>query len=137
LEEQENILLFNSLNDKIKDRNQALLSVQTERLKSKETLPHSYKFHHEGIYQCRMQNTQGAGCFIILKRSHKIVVSINRPSAFVMKMALDYIPRPLISRRKWLLYSSMIGTYKNGRVAGLVTVRYTDGSTYEGFFVLL
>lgn len=46
-----------------------------------------------------------------------------------------YDPRPQIFRKKWTIYSSLLGTFRHGRVEGIVTIRFNDGSFYEGPYV--
>lgn len=35
-------------------------------------------------------------------------------------------------RRNWNIYNSLIGTFHRGTPKGLVSIRYSDGSVYEG-----
>ena len=35
-------------------------------------------------------------------------------------------------RRNWNIYNSLIGTFYRGTPKGLVSIRYSDGSVYEG-----
>ena len=49
---------------------------------------------YQGVYYCRIQNKRGGGQFTIKKRTHKVVVSINRPYVYVMPMMPEFIPRP-------------------------------------------
>ena len=39
---------------------------------------------------------------------------------------------PEMPRRNWNIYNSLIGTFYRGTPKGLVSIRYSDGSVYEG-----
>ena len=134
-EEKDDIALFDDLCAQIREKNAALLSLQEEKLSLKGRMDHSYRFHDEGVYSCRVENKRGGGAFTIRKKTFKVVVSVNRPYVYVMPMVPEYVPRPEMPRRNWNIYTSLIGTFVRGAPKGLVSVRYSDGATYEGPYV--
>lgn len=46
-----------------------------------------------------------------------------------------YVPRMHHVRKKWTIYSSILGTFRRGKLEGLCRIRYNDGSFYEGPYI--
>ncbi len=80
------------------------------------------------------QNVRG-GSLKIKRKSNSSVVVIEKPNPYIVEVQPYYIPRPQVKRKKWNIYASILGTFRNGRVEGIVLIRYIDGSFYEGPFV--
>lgn len=84
-----------------------------------------------GVYVCEVRNVRG-GSQIIVRRSRGAVVLVERPAPYLITVQPLYTPRRGAIRKKWPIYSSLIGTFRLGQLAGLCRIRYTDGSFYEG-----
>lgn len=69
------------------------------------------------------------------KRSISAVVVVEHSKRFVVSVVPIYLPRPQTMRKRWNIYGSLQGTFKKGKVEGLVVIRYYDGSVYEGPYV--
>ena len=119
---------------KLRDLDNKLLSLRTERMSLKRNLKYAVKYNNEGIYTCCVENIRG-GAIVIQRRSTAVAVTIDRPKRYVMKMWPEFVPRKQVMRKCWTIYQSMLGTFYKGRAAGLVTIRYLDGSYYEGPYV--
>jgi hypothetical protein len=63
------------------------------------------------------------------------VVVVEKPNPYIVEVHPYYIPRQQVKRKKWNIYSSILGTFRNGRVEGIVLIRYIDGSFYEGPYI--
>jgi len=77
-----------------------------------------------------VQNVR-CGSIVITKESGTVAVSVELASPYLTKGKPLYIPRPKRKRQKWNLYSCALGTFTDGFLEGIVTLRYHDKSTYE------
>jgi hypothetical protein len=89
---------------------------------------------HVGIYVCEVKNVRG-GNITITKKTRPTVVFIERPQRFKLKVKPMYHRRAQAIRKRWTIYSSIMGTFIKGKLAGLVAIRYNDNSYYEGPYV--
>ncbi len=69
------------------------------------------------------------------KRTVSAVVVVEHSKPFVVSVVPTYTARPQTIRKRWNVYGSLQGTFKKGRVEGLVVIRYYDNSYYEGPYV--
>lgn len=91
-------------------------------------------FTSEGLYTCLVQNIRG-GSLKIKRKTVRAVVVVEKPSPYLVTVMPLYFPREIVPRKKWSVYASLVGTLSQGEVEGLVMIRYTDGSFYEGLYV--
>jgi len=111
-----------------------LQSLKESRIHLKETLATVNRFSDEGIYTCHVANIRGGGVRI-KRKSQTAVVVVEHSIPYLVSVRPHYEPRPQIFRKKWTIYSSLLGTFRHGRVEGIVTIRFNDGSFYEGPYV--
>lgn len=87
-----------------------------------------------GLYKCVVQNVRG-GNMVRKVVSTTAVIFVEQAMRFITQMKPHYARRGPKFRRKWSIYSSVWGTFNNGRLEGIVTLRYYDGSIYEGPYI--
>lgn len=75
------------------------------------------------------------GSLKIKRRSVGTVVLVEKPKPYVVEVIPLYTPRAQTVRKKWTIYSSILGTFRNARLEGLCRIRYNDGAFYEGPYV--
>lgn len=62
-----------------------------------------------------------------------VIVELSVP--YAVEVEPFYVPRKQVMRKKWNTYASIQGCFNKGVLEGLVTIRYTDGSFYEGLYI--
>ncbi len=126
--------LVKDLNEQLHQIEQALQLLREERyfLKQRSEIVNDYP--NEGIYTCVVQNIRG-GSIKMKKTTIGAVVLVERPTPYIVDVIPYYQPRPQTARKKWSIYTSLVGTFIKGRLDGLVLIRYHDGSYYEGPYV--
>ncbi len=81
-----------------------------------------------------VQNYRG-GSMRMRRKSVPAVVVVEHSLPFPVPVAPVYQPREQTIRKKWNVYSSAHGTFKKGRMEGIVVIRYQDGAYYEGPYI--
>lgn len=126
--------LLKDLNDQLHNIEVALQLLREERYHLKQRTEVVNDFPNEGIYTCVVQNIRG-GSIKMKKTTIGAVVLVEKPTPFVCEVVPYYQAREQGMRKKWTIYTSLIGTFTKGRLEGLVLIRYNDGSYYEGPYV--
>eukprot|EP01035_Chromulina_nebulosa_P020505 gene20505-26599_t len=111
-----------------------LSALREARVVLKETVGVVNHFTGEGIYTCHVSNIRGGGVRI-KRKSEPAIVLVEQSVPYIVAAIPFYEPRRQIFRKKWPIYSSLYGTFRRGRVEGIVTIRFKDGSFYEGPYV--
>lgn len=88
----------------------------------------------EGIYTCLVMNYRGGSVFIRRKTIPTVVV-IEKSTRYPLKTIPFYNPRKQGNRKRWTIYSSLSGHFIDGKIAGIVTIRFVGGYVYEGPYV--
>lgn len=127
-------VLLKDILEKIKENNSQLQVNREARYSSKQDLAITNRFSDEGVYSCDVRNIRG-GTVPILRHSIRAVVVVEHSVPFIIKVKPNYVPRLQGPRKKWTIYSSVLGTFKKGHLEGLVRLRYADGSFYEGPYI--
>ena len=128
-------VLLKDILQQIKENDEELQVNREARYSSKQDLAITNRFSDEGVYSCDITNIRG-GSVPILRHSIRAVVVVEHSVLFVVKVKPNYVPRLQDGpRKKWNIYSSVLGTFKKGRLEGLVRLRYADGSFYEGPYI--
>lgn len=126
--------IIDDFNVQIDAIDEQLQILREKRYKIKLNVDVANHYTNEGIYYCIVTNYRG-GTFKIKRKSISSVVLVERPKAYIVEVSPYYNPRPQTIRKKWNIYSSILGTFRKGHLEGLVTIRYIDGSYYEGPYV--
>lgn len=126
--------LLADVNEQLRIIEYQLQKLREERITLKDNLETVNRFSDEGIYTCHIQNLRG-GSFKIKRQTISAVVVVEHSKPYLVAVVPTYTPRPQTIRKKWNIYSSIMGTFKKGKVEGLVVIRYYDGSYYEGPYV--
>lgn len=126
--------IINDFNERIEDCNQKILNLYHKKFLLKRKVHVVNNYTNEGIYTCKVTNIRG-GTMKLTKKSLSVVVVVEKPRPFWVDVVPFYQPRPQTIRKKWNFYSSIYGTFTKGRIDGLVLIKYTDGSIYEGPYV--
>jgi hypothetical protein len=71
----------------------------------------------------------------MITKSKRVVVAVEHSEPFLLDVRPRFNARAGAIRKKWTAYSSILGNFHKGRLIGIVTIRYTDGSFYEGPYV--
>ncbi|RYH31300.1 hypothetical protein EON65_02955 [archaeon] len=111
-----------------------LQELRERRVKLKQNGIPVNNFTDEGVYVCEVSNVRG-GSLKIKRKSVGAVVLVEKPKPYIVDVVPLYVPRKQTSRKKWTIYSSILGTFRYGALEGLVRIRYNDNSFYEGPFV--
>ncbi len=127
-------VMYNDTVNRLKECNDAIQLIKEARYSAKIDLKYTNKFTDEGIYTCYVQNYRG-GDLVSLTKSVRTVVVVEHSIPYLVRVRPEYIPRAPSIRKKWTTYNSIYGTFKKGRVEGIVTICYNDGSAYEGPYV--
>ena len=94
----------------------------------KSDLEYTNSFLDEGIYHCLVTNIRGGSIAVVRKSKIAVVVVVQRALSGYSQAR----PRVREVRKKWTTYQSIHGTFIQGELKGIVTIRYADGSFYEG-----
>jgi hypothetical protein len=108
--------------------------LRIERYQLKLRMKHSNHFEGEGVYVCAVTNKRG-GTVQIKRLTIPAVVVVEHPERYPLKTIPVYTARPQKRRKKWTVYSSIKGTFTDGQLQGIVTIRYAGGSYYEGPYI--
>lgn len=122
------------IEEKIKESEHRLQKLKERRVTIKGGLDGVNIFNDEGLYTCVIKNVRG-GNIIITKITRPAVVFVEHSERFRVKVRPQYFPRAQVIRKKWTIYSSILGTFTKGKLNGLVLIRYNDGSFYEGPYI--
>jgi DNA-directed RNA polymerase subunit RPC12/RpoP len=122
------------LNERLNKVEDKLQTLRERRIEIKMTAPNCNHYTDEGIYVCYVQNYRG-GSMRMRRKSVGAVVVVEHSVPYLVQVSPVYAPRPQRLRKKWNVYSSIQGTFKRGRLEGLVVIRYQDGSFYEGPYI--
>jgi hypothetical protein len=95
---------------------------------------HVNLYKDEGVYHCEVSNVRG-GSIRIKRISNSATVFICRPQRYLLRVQPNYKSRIQMFRKAWTIYSSLQGFFRNGKIEGIVTIRFLDKSTYEGPYV--
>jgi hypothetical protein len=126
--------LIRDLNEQLHNIEIALQLLREERYHLKQRTEIVNDYPNEGIYTCIVTNIRG-GSIKMKKTTIGAVVLVERPKPYVVEVVPYYVPRQQTPRKKWTIYTSLIGTFTKGRLDGLVLIRYNDGSYYEGPYI--
>jgi hypothetical protein len=122
------------IEEQIDTAQEIIKELRIERYKIKSQPAHVNKFKGEGVYVCHVTNYRG-GTVLIKRKTAPAIVVVERPERYKIQTFPFYTPRRPVRRLRWTIYSSIKGTFTNGKVDGLCTVRYAGGAFYEGPFV--
>jgi hypothetical protein len=89
---------------------------------------------HIGIYSCVVSSVRG-GSVTIKRISHIVVVAIDKCAPYLVRTYPFYKSRAQKRRSRWTIYQSLQGHFYEGKVRGIVTIRFVDDHFYEGPFV--
>jgi len=128
------ISLLEDINTRIKVCASKLQELREARYSAKGDLQFTNRFSDEGIYICKVTNIRG-GSIQIVRTSVRAVVVVENYVPYVALVKPYYRPRPQDVRKKWTTYHSMLGTFTRGVLEGLVLIRFTDASFYEGPYI--
>jgi len=123
-----------SLEEKILETEGKLQLLKERRNTIKEGLEFANIFSDEGLYICVVENLRG-GELVMKKKTRPAVVFVEQSERYRVKVRPQYNRRMPVIRKKWTIYSSISGTFINGKLSGLVLIRYIDNSFYEGPYI--
>ena len=104
------------------------------RFSAKSDLEHTNSFSDEGIYHCVVTNIRGGS--IPVERKSKIAVVVVEHSVPYMAPVKPYY-RPRVQEVREEVDNLSIHTWHlyRGELKGIVTIRYAEGSFYEGPYI--
>eukprot|EP00595_Chromulina_sp_UTEXLB2642_P002162 CAMPEP_0196767788 /NCGR_PEP_ID=MMETSP1095-20130614/41958_1 /TAXON_ID=96789 ORGANISM="Chromulina nebulosa, Strain UTEXLB2642" /NCGR_SAMPLE_ID=MMETSP1095 /ASSEMBLY_ACC=CAM_ASM_000446 /LENGTH=1228 /DNA_ID=CAMNT_0042136439 /DNA_START=798 /DNA_END=4481 /DNA_ORIENTATION=+ len=127
--------MIKSLNERIEQCSYMAMKYLEEKYTIKQNRDViTNRYTGEGVYVCQVSNRRGGS--IIVKRStrHTVVVAELAEPCPVTVFPF-YFPRSQGLRKRWTTYTSLLGTFRKGKVEGIVVINYADGSFYEGPYV--
>jgi phage FluMu protein Com len=127
-------LLLQDATKRFADTEMALTRLREARYFDKYDIELSNRFTDEGVYCCYVKNLRG-GSMPMITKSNRVVVAVQQPEPFLLDVRPQFNARPLAVRKRWTTYSSILGGFIKGRLCGIVTVRYSDSSFYEGPYI--
>ena len=127
-------VLLSDLNERIKVAQTRQSDLLESRFSAKSDLEHTNSFSDEGIYHCVVTNIRG-GSIPVERKSKIAVVVVEHSVPYMAPVKPYYRPRVQEVRKKWTTYQSIHGTFIRGELKGIVTIRYAEGSFYEGPYI--
>eukprot|EP01038_Epipyxis_sp_PR26KG_P006206 gene6206-8548_t len=126
--------LIHDMNVRLEELQIILQVLREKRVSVKDKVSTCNRFTGEGIYVCRVHNVRG-GSLKLTKKSIPAVVLVEHSMPYVVQVIPLYFPRQQTSRKRWSIYSSILGSFSEGNLVGLVQIRFVDGSFYEGPYI--